>query len=59
VHPEIKAARLGSAIPGNVNGTVTAEAHNLGGVAADSPFTSWTRDLSTAVLHARGKVPGE
>lgn len=40
----------GNAIPRNVNGSTTAEAHNYGnaGDLADSPFTSWTRDPAIA-----------
>ncbi len=51
-HPALEPARRGEIIPGNVNGTVTPEQHNLGGHAADSPFTSWTPDLEIARFHA-------
>jgi RHS repeat-associated protein len=47
-HPEIEAARAGRAVPGNLRGTVTAAEHNAGGVSANSPFTSWTRDINVA-----------
>jgi len=57
-HPAIDAARQGRVIPGNVNGTVSAEAHNLGGQAANSPFTSWTRDPAIAATHAGKSGPG-
>ena len=39
-HPQIEAARRGSAVPGDVNGTVTPEEHNAGGMADKSPYTS-------------------
>jgi hypothetical protein len=52
-HPEIEAARAGRAVPGNPNGTITAAEHNLGEVnLADSPFTSWTRNLDVAQQRA-------
>jgi hypothetical protein len=57
-HPAIDAARQGRVIPGNLNGTVSAEAHNLGGQAANSPFTSWTRDPAIAATHASKNGPG-
>ncbi|XXF78297.1 RHS repeat-associated core domain-containing protein [Myxococcaceae bacterium GXIMD 01537] len=57
-HPQIDAARRGEVIPGNVNGTVTPEAHNLGGVAGDSPYTSWSRELDVAQTHAGKNGPG-
>jgi RHS repeat-associated protein len=57
-HPQIEAARRGVAVPGNVNGAVSAEAHNLGGVSADSPYTSWTHELSVAQQHAAKQGPG-
>jgi hypothetical protein len=49
-HPGYDDAVQGNAIPRNVNGSTTAEAHNYGnaGDLADSPFTSWTRDPSVA-----------
>ncbi len=57
-HPVIDAAKQGRVMPGNVNGTVSAEAHNLGGQAASSPFTSWTRDPAIAATHAAKNGPG-
>jgi hypothetical protein len=51
-HPALDAALEGRVVPGNVAGTVTEEAHNLGGVAADSPFTSWTHSYDVALSHA-------
>ncbi|RYH63584.1 MAG: hypothetical protein EON54_07840 [Alcaligenaceae bacterium] len=57
-HPVLDAAKQGRVVPGNVNGTVSAEAHNLGGQAANSPFTSWTRDPAIAATHAGKGGPG-
>jgi RHS repeat-associated protein len=43
-HPAEVPARDGIVVPGNpYNDAVTPEAHNIGGVSADSPYTSWTR----------------
>lgn len=57
-HPAVDAAMRGRVVPGNVNGTVSAEAHNLGGQAANSPFTSWKRDPAIAAMHAAKNGPG-
>jgi RHS repeat-associated protein len=57
-HPALDAAKQGRIVPGNLNGTVSAEAHNMGGVAAHSPFTSWTRDAAIAAQHAAKHGPG-
>lgn len=48
-------ALQGNAIPRNVNGSTTAEAHNYGSASdlADSPFTSWTRDPAIARRFAK------
>jgi hypothetical protein len=51
-HPALGAAREGRVVPGNIHGTVSAEAHNAGGMAGDSPFTSWTHSLEVARHHA-------
>jgi len=51
-HPALNAAKKGDVVPGNVNGTVTSDMHNAGGHAANSPFTSWTRDPNIAAQHA-------
>ncbi|MCY1022376.1 RHS repeat-associated core domain-containing protein [Pyxidicoccus sp. MSG2] len=51
-HPEIESARQGIARPGDVNGTVTAEEHNMGGVADVSPYTSWARTPRIAMDNA-------
>ena len=50
-HPAWFAAWMGMAVPGNIHGTVSAIAHNLGNFAADSPFTSWTDLRSVAEFH--------
>jgi len=57
-HPALEAALKGRAVPGNVLGKVTEEAHNLGGVAAESQFTSWTRSFERATEHANKNGPG-
>lgn len=59
-HPEIEAARMGVVRPGNPNGLVTPDEHNIGepGTSADSPFTSWTFDLVIARAHANRYGPG-
>lgn len=51
-HPALSSAKKGDVTPGNVNGTVTPDMHNAGGYAANSPFTSWTRDPNIAAQHA-------
>jgi len=51
-HPELSTAMAGRVIPGDIDGIVSAEAHNLGGAASASPFTSWTRDIDIALSHA-------
>lgn len=55
-HPAMDAALEGRVVPGNLAGMASAEAHNLGGVAADSPFTSWTHDFDVAAQHAAKTV---
>jgi RHS repeat-associated protein len=57
-HPTLKDAKEGRVIPGDVNGKVSANAHNLGGQADKSPFTSWTRDPKVAEFHAGKDGPG-
>jgi hypothetical protein len=57
-HPALEAALEGRVVPGDIAGTVTEEAHNLGGQAANSPFTSWTHDLNEALWHANKDGPG-
>jgi hypothetical protein len=57
-HPALPEALEGRVVPGNVEGTVTPEAHNLGGVAADSPYTSWTHNPKVALFHANKGGPG-
>jgi hypothetical protein len=57
-HPALAAAREGIVAPGDPNGTVTPEEHNLGGASANSPFTSWTRNRNTARRYALSSGPG-
>jgi hypothetical protein len=55
-HPKLDAARAGRIEPGNVDGPITAEDHNMYGDSADvqanSPFTSWTPDPVRAAERA-------
>ena len=55
-HPNFENYRNGDIIPGDVNGTVTPEDHNLYGddpfVQSQSPYTSWTRDPALAASRA-------
>lgn len=57
-HPAIAAARNGVVIPGDVNGTVTPEEHNFGGVSDRSPYTSWSRSYDEAARFASAHGPG-
>jgi hypothetical protein len=43
--PHVRAALC---LATSINGAVTAAEHNLGGVSANSPFTSWTHDINVA-----------
>lgn len=56
-HPALVDALLGIAAPANINGFVTPQMHNLGGVSDRSPFTSWTHDYSVAETNARKLGP--
>jgi len=55
MHPRLAEAKVGTVLPGNVCGTVSPEAHNLGGRSADSPYTSWTADRDVAKYYAEKK----
>src|SRR5581483_8247315 len=57
-HPALDAARQGTVVPGNEQGSVTAAEHNLGGYSADSPFTSWTHDVEVARAYANSTGHG-
>ncbi len=57
-HPALEAAKQGSVYPGNLTSTLTTEAHNLGGQAASSPFTSWSHRLDIAEFYADRNGPG-
>ncbi|WP_250515438.1 RHS repeat-associated core domain-containing protein [Caballeronia sp. INDeC2] len=57
-HPAIEDAKRGTATPGKINGSVTADEHNAGGRSADSPYTSWTRDPEIAKWWANKEGPG-
>jgi hypothetical protein len=52
------AALKGIVIPGDVNGSVSAEEHNLGGYSGQSPFTSWTETEEIARSYAKSQGPG-
>ena len=52
-HPAEGDAQKGRVVPGRVNGDVTPETHNRGGVSAESPYTSWTHSPSVARSWAR------
>ncbi len=55
-HPALAAALTGVVVPGDVNGTITPEQHNLRDISARSPFTSWThlRDVAVAFAESSG-----
>ncbi len=57
-HPEMKRGRKGLIYPGNVFGTITPSQHNVGGVSADSPFTSWSFDYEVAYTNATDRAGG-
>jgi hypothetical protein len=59
-HPQLSNARRGIVIPGDVNGVLSPEEHNLGGLERFNPYTSWTAGRKTAErfrdLHGPGGV---
>ena len=57
-HPALEDARAGRAVPGDPNGSVSAELHNGGDGLDLSPMTSWTRDLAYARRIALSEGPG-
>jgi hypothetical protein len=57
-HPALADARKGIVRPGSPDGTISAREHNSGGLSALSPYTSWTRKLNFAQLHASQHGPG-
>jgi hypothetical protein len=57
-HPILDEAKRGNVVPGDIRGKVTPEDHNKGGVAAFSPFTSWTADQKVAEFYADKFGPG-
>jgi len=57
-HPALEAAKEGTAIPGDADGLVTAAEHNAGGYSAESPYTSWSTNESTARWFANSNGPG-
>lgn len=57
-HPKYSYASQGIAVPGDPSGTLSPDLHNLGGYSSISPYTSWTRSRSIAILHASIDGPG-
>jgi hypothetical protein len=57
-HPGLEAAKAGIVVPGDLNGTASAEEHNLGSVSARSAFTSWTPHMEIARNYARRSGAG-
>ena len=57
-HPALEAAKEGTVIPGDADGLVTAAEHNAGGYSAESPYTSWSTNESTARWFANSNGPG-
>jgi RHS repeat-associated protein len=55
-HPNFPLYQNGDIVPGDVNGSVTAEEHNLYGddpsIQANSPYTSWTSNYDYAASQA-------
>lgn len=58
-HPALAEARIGKAVPGNANGTVTTEQHNDGGYSDQSPYTSWTTRREAAEYYACRRKGGQ
>jgi hypothetical protein len=57
-HPALADALRGEVVPGDINGTITPEQHNLGGYSAESPYTSWTHNFNVARDFALSRGPG-
>lgn len=57
-HPDLPNGLNGRVRPGNSAGTVSPDAHNLGGESANSPYTSWTRSPDIARKFAEGNGQG-
>ena len=57
-HATYAAALTGVVVPGDVNGVMTPEQHNLRDASALSPFTSWTELREVAENFGRSKGPG-
>lgn len=51
-HPALEDARRGEVRPANPESTMSPQEHNVGGVFARSPFTSWTHNIDLALWHA-------
>ncbi len=57
-HPALDAAKQGRAEPALNSGGSTAAQHNAGGHSGSSQYTSWTRSLDYAKVHANKSGPG-
>ena len=57
-HPVLTEARKGLVVPGDIDGKITPEEHNSGGISSKSPFTSWTTRLEIARRYAQANGPG-
>jgi hypothetical protein len=57
-HPSLSAAAMGLVVPGDEKGRITSDEHNLGGVSARSPFTSWTVHFQIALNYAKSSGSG-
>ena len=54
----LAAARAGTVIPGDPDGDITPEEHNLLDESALSPFTSWSYSFDVAKRFAERRGPG-
>ncbi len=57
-HPMRAAALKGTVVPGDPNGDMTPEEHNLLDLSDASPFTSWTFSERLANDYAKSRGPG-
>ena len=58
LHPALADARRGIVRPADVDSTLSAAEHNLGGYSDRSPYTSWTSDEAIALEHAQWNGSG-
>jgi RHS repeat-associated protein len=57
-HPALDAAKVGRVEPALNSGGASAAQHNAGGHSGNSQYTSWTRSLDYAKVHANKSGPG-